>query len=86
MSLSSADRPLHVGVNLLWLVPGVVGGSEEYTTRALLALAERDDPDLRVTLFALSQFAEAVALLDVADLLRIHRTGDLDAVGHGVDA
>lgn len=59
-----SDQPdsvsrLHVGVNLLWLVPGVVGGSEEYTTRALLALAERDDPDLRVTLFALSQFAEA---------------------------
>lgn len=51
--------PLHVGVNLLWLVPGVVGGSEEYTTRALLALAERDDPDLCVTLFALAQFAEA---------------------------
>lgn len=50
---------LHVGVNLLWLVPGVVGGSEEYTTRALLALAERDEPALRVTLFALAQFAEA---------------------------
>lgn len=50
---------LHVGVNLLWLVPGVVGGSEEYTTRALLALAERDDPDLRVTIFALRQFADA---------------------------
>ena len=51
--------PLHVGVNLLWLVPGVVGGSEEYTTRALRALADRDEPGLRVTLFALGQFAEA---------------------------
>ena len=30
-----------VGVNLLWLVPGVVGGSEEYTIRALLGLAEQ---------------------------------------------
>lgn len=49
----------HVGVNLLWLVPGVVGGSEEYTTRALLALAESGDPDLRVTIFALGQFADA---------------------------
>ena len=54
------DRgPLHVGVNLLWLVPGVVGGSEEYTVRALLALADRDDPGLRVTLFALRQVSEA---------------------------
>lgn len=42
-----------VGVNLLWLVPGVVGGSEEYTVRLLAAFAERRDsyPDLDVTLF-----------------------------------
>jgi glycosyltransferase involved in cell wall biosynthesis len=68
---------LHVGVNLLWLVPGVVGGSEEYTTRALLALAERDDPDLRVTLFALGQFAEAHP--EVASAFPLE-TADLD--GH----
>lgn len=54
----TAER-LHVGVNLLWLVPGVVGGSEEYTTRALRALAEHDPHDLRITLFALSPFSEA---------------------------
>ncbi len=48
-----------VGVNLLWLVPGVVGGSEEYTTRALRALAEAAPADLRLTLFALAPFAEA---------------------------
>jgi alpha-1,3-rhamnosyl/mannosyltransferase len=29
-----------IGVNLLWLVPGVVGGSEEYTVRLLRALSE----------------------------------------------
>ena len=51
--------PLRVGVNLLWLVPGVVGGSEEYTTRALLALAEQRPSDLDVKLFALAQFCEA---------------------------
>jgi len=51
--------PLHVGVNLLWLVPGVVGGSEEYTTRLLRALAEATPRDLRLTLFALAPFAEA---------------------------
>ena len=48
-----------VGVNLLWLVPGVVGGSEEYTTRLLRALAEQAPPDLHLTLFALASFADA---------------------------
>ncbi len=51
--------PRRVGINLLWLVPGVVGGSEEYTTRCLRALAELAPPDLHVTLFALAPFAEA---------------------------
>ncbi len=51
--------PRHVGVNLLWLVPGVVGGSEEYTTRLLRAVAELDPADLRLTLFALEPFVEA---------------------------
>lgn len=50
---------VRVGVNLLWLVPGVVGGSEEYTTRSLRALAELAPSDLRTTLFALAPFAEA---------------------------
>ncbi len=54
-----AHPAVRVGVNLLWLVPGVVGGSEEYTTRSLRALAELAPPDLRLTLFALAPFAEA---------------------------
>lgn len=48
-----------VGVNLLWLMPGVVGGSEEATTTLLRALRELDPPDLAVELFALSSFAAA---------------------------
>ena len=52
-------RPLRVGVNLLWLVPGVVGGSEEYTTRLLRGLAQDLPPDLHLTLFVLSSFADA---------------------------
>lgn len=48
-----------VGVNLLWLVPGVVGGSEEYTTRVLAGLAEQPPPDLHLTLFVLAPFAAA---------------------------
>ena len=47
-----------VGINLLWMVPGVVGGSETYTTRLLHGLAERRS-DLEYTLFALPQFASA---------------------------
>ena len=55
-----------VGVNLLWLVPGVVGGSEEYTTRLLTGLAERRLDDLELTLFALRPFAEAHPTLAAA--------------------
>ena len=47
-----------IGINLLWMVPGVVGGSETYTTRLLRGLAERSS-DLEYTLFALPQFASA---------------------------
>lgn len=47
---------LRVGVNLLWLVPGVVGGSEEYTVRLLAALRDLDPEDLEVTLFVNRSF------------------------------
>ncbi|MGH2827973.1 MAG: glycosyltransferase family 4 protein [Actinomycetota bacterium] len=47
-----------VGINLLWLVPGVVGGSETYTTRLLHGLVERSS-EIDYTLFALPQFADA---------------------------
>jgi alpha-1,3-rhamnosyl/mannosyltransferase len=39
---------MRVGVNLLWLVPGRVGGSEEYAMRLLGHLAARPDVDLTV--------------------------------------
>jgi alpha-1,3-rhamnosyl/mannosyltransferase len=47
-------RP-RVGVNLLWLVPGVVGGSEGYAVNLLSKLVERDD--VEVSAFALPSFA-----------------------------
>jgi alpha-1,3-rhamnosyl/mannosyltransferase len=60
MSPSRGHSPIRVGVNLLWLVPGVVGGSEEYTTRLLRALAEAPgSDDLHLTLFTLRSFAAA---------------------------
>ena len=49
-------RRLRVGVNLLWLVPGEVGGSEEYTVRLLAALRDLDPDDVEVTLFVSRSF------------------------------
>ncbi|MCU0269914.1 MAG: glycosyltransferase family 4 protein [Acidimicrobiales bacterium] len=53
------QRRAVVGVNLLWLVPGVVGGSEEYTVRLLRELARLDPADLRVVLFVNRSFPAA---------------------------
>lgn len=47
-----------VGINLVWMVPGVVGGSESYLTRLLRGLAERSS-ELDFTVFALPSFADA---------------------------
>lgn len=54
-------RALRAAVNLLWCVPGEVGGSEEYLTRQLVGLT-RIDPDRRSvepTLFALEGYVAA---------------------------
>jgi alpha-1,3-rhamnosyl/mannosyltransferase len=58
----SASR-VRVGVNLLWLVPGVVGGSEQYAARLLSALADAAPDDVELVVFALRPFAEAHAAL-----------------------
>lgn len=47
-----------VGVNLLWLVPNEVGGSGEYTIRVLEALTELAPPELDLTLFVNTTFAD----------------------------
>lgn len=47
-----------VGINLMWMVPGTVGGSESYLTRLLRGLAERSS-GLDLTVFALPAFADA---------------------------
>ena len=49
--------PLRVGVNLTWLVPGVVGGSEEYLVRSLLAVPPT--VAVEVTVFGLDALAVA---------------------------
>jgi glycosyltransferase involved in cell wall biosynthesis len=47
-----------VGINLLWMVPGVVGGSETYMSRLMSGLAERSTA-FDYTIFAVPQFADA---------------------------
>ncbi|MDQ2677156.1 MAG: glycosyltransferase family 4 protein [Actinomycetota bacterium] len=46
-------------MNLLWLVPGVVGGSEDSVTGALRAVAALDEPDLDLRLAVLESFPSA---------------------------
>ncbi|HEY3923206.1 MAG TPA: glycosyltransferase family 1 protein [Acidothermaceae bacterium] len=55
---------LTVGLNLLWLVPGVVGGSEGYATGLLDPLTKRDGVD--VIAFGLPGFVKAYPQLAAA--------------------
>ncbi len=48
-----------IGVNLLWLVPGEVGGSEEYTVRLLAALKEFGSDDVEIVLYVNGRFGGA---------------------------
>lgn len=48
-----------IGVNLLWLVPGEVGGSEEYTVRLLRAVHALAPDDLRIVLYVNRKFPAA---------------------------
>lgn len=50
---------MKVGINLCWMVPGVVGGSEQATTRALHAVADRKPSDVEIVLFGLGSLREA---------------------------
>jgi glycosyltransferase involved in cell wall biosynthesis len=63
--VSSVTR-LRVGANLLWLVPGVVGGSEEYTVRMLESLARLPQDRVALTLFVNQALIEAHADLVAA--------------------
>jgi alpha-1,3-rhamnosyl/mannosyltransferase len=49
----------YVGLNLLWLVPGEVGGSEESTLASVRALLHLADPALDLRLFVLEPFVRA---------------------------
>jgi len=53
-----------VGVNLLWLVPGVVGGTEEYTIRLLRAVSALDPDDIWLRLYCQPELLEAYPELE----------------------
>jgi glycosyltransferase involved in cell wall biosynthesis len=48
-----------IGINLLWLVPGEVGGSEESTLASVRALVALADPELDLRLFVLEPLLQA---------------------------
>jgi glycosyltransferase involved in cell wall biosynthesis len=50
---------LRVGCNLLWLVPGAVGGSETATVHLLRTLASDPPSDVELTLYGLDAFGHA---------------------------
>ena len=50
MTATDGTAPMHIGLNLLFLLPGVVGGTETYATALVRALS-RLDAESRYTLF-----------------------------------
>ena len=56
---STTRRAARIGVNLLHIVPGEVGGSEEYAVRTLSAYARHGSPDLVPVLHVLAPFVVA---------------------------
>ena len=77
---------LRVLANLCWMVPGDVGGSEEYSTRLLAAVAAGAgagpdiEPGVQVTVAALAGVAEAHPELAAFDLEQLALSGRLRPV------
>ena len=63
---SERAGPSLIGVDLLWLAPGDVGGSEEYAVRTLLAYAAHGPADLRPVVHLSAAAAEAHPKLGAA--------------------
>jgi glycosyltransferase involved in cell wall biosynthesis len=75
-----------MGINLLWLVPGVVGGSEVSTITTLHALADDPPDDIRYVVFALAPFVEAhPELADAFDLEVLNLSGRLKGLRVGAE-
>ena len=48
-----------IGLNLLHIVPGQVGGSEEYSVQILKAFSHYESPEIKPMLFVLESFQKA---------------------------
>lgn len=68
----TGDR-IRVGMNLLWLVPGVVGGTEDAACGILQAMRTAATPDLTMRLYAQRRFRTAHPTLATAFPTRTQR-------------
>ncbi|HSL75158.1 MAG TPA: glycosyltransferase family 1 protein [Ilumatobacteraceae bacterium] len=76
MTLDVHARPAAVAVNLLWCVPGDVGGSEQYLVRQLLGLAAQP-AEFLPTLYCLPAFVDAhPELAELYPMVAAGITGD----------
>jgi glycosyltransferase involved in cell wall biosynthesis len=57
MTSPSPSTSMRVGVNLMWCLPGQVGGSEQYLTRQLAGALDAQ-PDLDLTVFATPEYLD----------------------------
>ncbi|MCU1345983.1 MAG: putative glycosyltransferase [Acidimicrobiia bacterium] len=73
-----------MGVNLLFAIPGGVGGSEQYLARQLVGLLERGDVDL--VLYVLPGFAAAHPELAAARMVTVPVSGHRRAVRVAAEA
>ncbi len=56
---ASSAKGADVGINLTWLSPGVVGGTEEHAVQLLRGLASMPEMELDVNLYANKEFEQA---------------------------
>lgn len=75
---------MKVGVNLTFVIPGQVGGSEQYLARQLVGLLERGDMSL--VLYVLPGFAEAHPELAGAQMAVAPTSGQRRSARVGVEA
>lgn len=61
---------MRVGINLLWLVPGEVGGSETWVTGLLRHLVEHRPPGIEIVVFASPALLDAHPWLDGFEVVR----------------
>lgn len=77
---------VRIGCNLLWLVPGAVGGSEEATVALLRELAAQRPDDLHYVVYALDAFAATYPdLAEMFDMRLAPLTGRLKPLRVGAE-